>query len=137
PRRLELLEAAMDAHTGLIWSAVVPLTPVGVTSILRGSWATETVRTGAGVVGIVGNPQIYSEVIERGRRPGARMPPPEALRTWVERKLGFDVSPFVIARSIAQKGIQPVRMLERAVESTRPAAQSLWDRVVSRLLEES
>jgi hypothetical protein len=135
-RRMELLERAMDAHTGLVWGAVVPLTPVGVTSMLRG-WQTETNRTATGVVGVVGSPLVYSEVIERGRRPGARMPPPEALRTWVERKLGPEVSPFVVARAIARRGIEPRRMLERAVEGSRPAAEGIWAGVVRQLLEES
>ena len=137
PARMRLLLAAMDAHTGLIWGAVVPFTPVGVTSLLRGAWHSEVVATAGSVIGIVGNPLLYAEVIERGRRPGAPMPPPDALRTWVERKMGPEVSAFVVARSIGRKGIEGRQMLRKAVTLTTPPAQRLWAGVVSRLLENS
>lgn len=137
PARARLLESAMHAHTGLIWGAVVPLTPVGVTSALRGAWQTEVVFTGGSLLGIVGNPLIYAEVIERGRRAGARMPPPDALRVWVERKMGPGASAFVVARSIGRKGIEGRQMLKKAVALTSPAAQRLWGGVASRLLEGS
>lgn len=125
--RTARLERTMDAHTALIWAAVVKGSPVGVTSHLRGSWRPETLVTGAGgVIGIVGSPLDYSEVVERGRTPGAKMPPPDALATWVATKLGADVSPFVVARSIGRKGIKEVRMLQKAVAMTTPAARALW-----------
>ncbi len=137
PARLRMIETAMLAHTGLIWGAVVPFTPVGVTSALRGAWGTEVRATGTSVVGIVGNPLIYSEVIERGRRPGAPMPPIEAIRTWVERKIGPDVSPYVIARAISRKGIEGRRMLQKAVLATQGPAERLWGATAARLLEGS
>lgn len=137
PARARQLETAMVAHTGLIWGAVVPLTPVGVTSALRGAWGTEVRMFGQTLIGIVGNPLIHSEVIERGRRAGAPPPPAEAIRTWVERKMGPEVSAFVVARSIGRKGIQARRMLETAVRLSRPAAERIWGATVSRLLGSS
>lgn len=135
--RMARLEATMDAYTGLIWAAVVKGTPVGVTSMLRGSWRTETLRLGSSVVGLVGSPLLYSEVMERGRRPGSPMPPPSAIATWVARKLGPDVSPFVVARAIGRRGIQGRHMLEMAIELTRPAGAALFGGAVSVLLETS
>lgn len=137
PARMRMLHAAMDAHTGLIWGAVVPLTPVGVTSALRGAWGTEVRLLGETLIGIVGNPLVHSEVIERGRRPGAPPPPVEAIRTWVERKMGAEVSAFVVARSIGRKGIEGRRMLQKAVLLVEPGARALWGATVSRLLEGS
>lgn len=137
PARMNMLHAAMDAHTGLIWGAVVPLTPVGISSALRGAWGTTVRQIGQSIVGIVGNPLIYSEVIERGRRPGAPPPPVESIRTWVERKMGPEVSAYVVARSIGRKGIEGRRMLEKAVRLVAPSAQRLWGATVSRLLEGS
>lgn len=137
PARMRMLETAMVAHTGLIWGAVVPLTPVGVTSALRGAWGTEVRMFGETLIGIVGNPLVHSEVIERGRRAGASPPPVDAIRTWVERKMGPEVSAFVVARSIGRKGIKPRRMLDTAIRVTRPAAERVWGATVSRLLESS
>ena|SRR5438105_3072394 len=137
PARAAMLSRAMDAHLGLIHGAVVPLTPVGVTSELRGSWATENTTGANRIYGVLGSPLVYAEVMEEGRRPGAPMPPPEALARWVELKIGTGVDPFVIARSIARKGIKGRHMLERAVEASRSVAGAIWSSVASRLLEES
>lgn len=135
--RLEMLTGWMDAETAIIWGAVVPLTPVGVTSQLRGSWATETNVRGLGVEGIVGNPLIYADVIERGRTPGATMPPPDAIARWVAVKIGAEVSAFVVARSIGRKGIEEVRMLQKALERTLPVRLAHRADTISRLLEDS
>lgn len=135
--RVARLESTMDAYTALIWGAVVQGSPVGVTSLLRGSWRTETLTVGTSVVGIVGSPLLYSEIMERGRRAGAAMPPPSAIATWVARKMGPDVSPYVVARSIGRKGIRGKKMLDKAIKATRPAGQALFGRSVSILLETS
>ncbi len=50
----------------------------------------------------------YFPVMEFGRRPGAKMPPPQKLRGWARRH-GFGTTPgalFVLARSIARRGIK-------------------------------
>ena len=60
---------------------------------LRGGIFSEMRGTELQPIGIVASPSEHSEVMENGRRPGQRMPPPEALETWVEKKLdvfGFD-----------------------------------------------
>ena len=51
------------------------------------------------------SPLNYALPMEEGRRPGAPMPPPEALRGWARRH-GFVGSLFVLARSIARRGIK-------------------------------
>lgn len=124
---------AMSATVLLIQGAVMLGSPVGVTSLLRGSWASEVRGTGALVEGIVGSPLIYAEVIERGRRAGARMPPSAALESWVRTKMGPEVSAFVVARSIGRKGIAPRHMLKTAVEATRPTWQRLFADIVARI----
>lgn len=48
----------------------------------------------------------YYHVMEEGRRPGAKMPPPRELHGWMRRH-GIPVgAAFVIARSIARRGIK-------------------------------
>lgn len=48
----------------------------------------------------------YAVPVDQGRRAGAQMPPPNALRGWMRRHGMGDVSPFVLARSIARRGIK-------------------------------
>ena len=111
----------MDLATAIIQGGVITDTPVGVTSILRGSWQADTLGAWPLILGVVGSPLAYSEVIERGRHAGSQMPPPDALASWVATKLGPDVSPFVVARSIGRKGITGKQMLRHAIDERRPA----------------
>lgn len=80
----------------------------------------------------------YAMVIEEGRQAGARMPPPEALRGWLRRHGSF-TTPFVLARSIARRGIKGrffMRSAKEATEQQMPnylneAAQSIgreWEK---------
>jgi hypothetical protein len=120
-RRRQVLIRGFDLATLIIHRAVGITTPIGVTSILANSWATDTLDLWPRIFGIVGTPIEYASVMERGRTAGARMPPPDAIATWVARKLGPDVSPFVVARSIGRKGIEGREMLLHAIDDTRPA----------------
>lgn len=61
-------------------------------------------------------PLVYAPVMEFGRKPGAKMPPPAALEGWVRRHWFGGVSrgnqnairssAFVLARSISRRGIK-------------------------------
>jgi hypothetical protein len=131
-----ILTQAMDADLATIHEAVVPLTPVGVTSMLRGSWQSVNMLPGE-FMGVLGSPLVYAPVMEEGRTPGAKMPPPEALRAWVALKVGADVDPFVIARSIGRKGIKGKHMLREALAFALPRRKAIWDAAAGRLMEES
>lgn len=48
----------------------------------------------------------YAGAVESGRRAGAGMPPPDALRGWMQRHGLGGVSPYVIARGIARRGVR-------------------------------
>lgn len=48
----------------------------------------------------------YAGVMEEGRRPGARMPPPQSLLGWMARHGLAGVSPWVLARAIARRGVK-------------------------------
>jgi glycyl-tRNA synthetase beta subunit len=71
------------------------------TSALARSIVSESSESSARVF----TPLNYAMTVEEGRRPGAKMPPPEALRGWARRH-GFQGSLFVLARAIARRGIK-------------------------------
>ncbi len=60
----------------------------------------------------------YHPVMEAGRRAGSRMPPPAALADWARRK-GFQGSLFVLARSIAPRGIKGRFYMRKAAKAAR------------------
>lgn len=83
---------------------------IGSTGAERGGWFIEMHGRGTPRPrGIIGNPILYSEIREVGRRPG-RMPPPAALMPWVGTKLGIPPGPeresvaFLVARKIGARG---------------------------------
>jgi len=113
------------------------------TGTLLGSVFSEMHGTPVEVYGLVAiSPPAdrYGLVIEEGRRPGARMPPPDALILWVRHKFRDAITlaatvvtksgrvrrskkkaasaerglAFAIARSIAKKGFAGVHMFRRA-----------------------
>ena len=54
---------------------------------LHNSIIGKVVKWDKGVVGVTGAAAKYAEVMELGRRPGSRMPPPYPLTRWVWKKL--------------------------------------------------
>lgn len=86
------------------------------------------------------NLEEYWKYIEKGRRPGAKMPPVEAIENWIKvRKIlprpvalksGKQRVPtvqqlaYVIARSISRKGIAPRPFMRESIEDTMKDFQS-------------
>lgn len=58
----------------------------------------------------------YAVPVDQGRRAGAKMPPPNALRGWMQRHGMGNVPPFVLARAIARRGIRGRFFLRAAKE---------------------
>lgn len=92
-------------------------TPVGAHGLLRGSYAHEIRGATRGdVVGIVGSPLNYALPVELGTKP--HFPPLDALKDWVEKKLGVDPSrsenvAFLVARKIAKRGTKGAGMASK------------------------
>jgi hypothetical protein len=52
--------------------------------------------------------------VESGRRAGAAMPPVHIIESWARRKLGVAGLGYIIAKRIAERGIKPRPVLNRA-----------------------
>lgn len=78
--------------------------------ILRASIAPEVRSSGREVIGVVGSNQKHAPMMEFGTKP--HWPPLDALRVWARRH-GMNV--YLVARSIARKGIKERRFLRNAL----------------------
>jgi len=81
----------------------------------------EIVDTGSMLTLLLKAPKYYINV-DKGRRAGSKQPPLNKIKTWMRRK-GIKGSPFVIARSIARKGIEPTGIYSDATKKTIKAVR--------------
>lgn len=79
-----------------------------------GSIYDEAHAAGDGVVAIFGASSKAAIFVEKGRRPGAPMPPEGVLLPWMAAHGISESAEFVVRRSIAQKGIKPAPFVGRA-----------------------
>lgn len=70
------------------------------------------------------NTAPYAAVIELGRRPGARMPPPDALKPWVEKKLKPHKEAVKAKRSELRDEGRRTREARRAIKAAGGNAAS-------------
>ena len=85
-----------------------------------------------GITGRVFSSLPYAIVMDEGRTPGARMPPPAAIELWVQRKLGLTGTEaaraaFAIARSIGEKGIDPRAFADEAFSAGQNKVDRLFE----------
>jgi hypothetical protein len=66
----------------------------------------------------------YYHVMEYGRKPGGRMPPLDAIAGWLRRK-GSNANAFVVARSIARRGIKGRFFMRQGFVATQKAMPKL------------
>jgi hypothetical protein len=71
--------------------------------IYQKSWKVEAKFTRLDI----DNVADHSPYVEGGRRPGARMPPLQPIREWLERHGSDPAGAFIVARAIGLRGIQP------------------------------
>lgn len=132
---------AMNKSGLLLVSKIKPLTPV-YRGALRNSIGSEVIHESAtSIVGRVGSSlksEQYPAVMEFGRRPGAKMPPPDALERWVHLKLGTVEGSgvgFVIARSIARKGIKGKRFMKRGWEAGKAQVNKFFEEALEKIAD--
>ena len=90
------------------------------TGRFRRSWKTMRIERGVAIF----NDAPYAPVVEGGRRKGAKMPPPGALVSWVQRRAGVSkkdakAAAFLIARAIKQRGLKPRNIQKSSLTNIR------------------
>jgi hypothetical protein len=130
------LGAAMQESVVYLQGLVQAATPAD-TGLHRGSVFTEVRGTPLELRGVVASPLKSMLVLERGRRPGQRMPPLGPIRAWLQRHGGTEAAKlaFVVARSIGRRGLFPrqgkpdgYRMFEQAAHRGADAVHAIFAR---------
>ncbi len=136
------LTRAMTQSVVALESAIKPLVPV-FRGRLRGSIGSQVMQEVGSVVGKVGSTlksEDYPAVMEFGRRPGAKMPPPSALERWVHLVLRVPNEnargvAYTVARSIARRGIKGRRFMARGYEASQGIIQQYFSDALTALTE--
>ena len=148
PRHLQqVMTDAMEQSLLLVKGQVVVGTPTNV-GTLRASISHEIISAFPNLVGRVGSPQPYAIVIEKGRAPGSRMPPVDAIKLWVIRKLQLppeevEGAAWAIAKHIAKHGFSTkgdvgpkgARMFEKGMEASEPHVVTIFDKAIKRMVD--
>ncbi|MDA8137922.1 MAG: hypothetical protein M0036_04640 [Desulfobacteraceae bacterium] len=127
---------AMHEVTQLGTRLVKGRTPQGVMGAqggLLGSIQPEVRNVRNGVIGIIGTANPYGLVVEKGRRPGQKPPPADALVRWIEVKMGVSTEDakkisHPVRWKIAKKGTAGAHMFEKTLEEDWAEFQTIFDR---------
>lgn len=98
---------------------------------LLGSITEEVLGSGDEISGIIYSDEIYAPFQERGADP--YWPDQEALEEWAT---DHDVSPYVVARAIARRGLEPKKFLELAFWEQGAIVLDLVGDVVVTIMEQ-
>lgn len=116
-----------------IWEALVVGNTPTDSGLLLNSIGTKVIFGASAILGSVTTTldPIYGEPVEYGRKPG-KMPPSDAIKLWVIRKLGLsgkeaDSAAFLIARAIGRRGTKAARMFQKGYKEGLPIVLDLWD----------
>jgi len=82
--------------------------------------------------GVVASPDFHFQVLEFGRRAGARMPPSAPLEAWCERH-GIDSSAvFAVRLAISRRGLPAHHMMQKTIEEGRKHFATVWFKQIGR-----
>jgi hypothetical protein len=82
------------------------------------------------IIGVIFSDKIHAPFQERGTDP--YWPNIEALEEWAE---DHDISPFLVARAIARRGLEPKKFMERAFWEQGATVLELVGDVVAEIME--
>lgn len=125
---------AMKQAALLVEGDAKRLAPVD-TGHLRASITSE-VRVGGSqgkdVIGVIGSNVKYAPYMELGTKP--HFPPPAALAVWARR---HGLNAFVVARSIAAKGLKARRYLQGSFEKNQAKVEQILDAGVHKITKKA
>lgn len=78
----------------------------------------------------VGVTSEYAQVMEYGRKAGSKQPPIAAITPWAN---AHGIPPFVLARSIARKGIAGRHYMKKAAEGAVPFIRQAFDNAARKI----
>ena len=118
---------------------LVKRTPVGVTGRMRSGWIQRVSILSAEPVRIHGenvNVTPYAIHVDQGSVPHwPPYGPGSSLALWVQRKLGPNVSAFLVARRISRVGTRAQRIVERTARAVRgPITNHFQTTVINRIV---
>ena len=147
----EELELAMDLSAEILVGATIEGTPVADGILASSIHHSGVIQDAGGMRVEIGDSTPYGEVIAKGRKPGSRMPPVEALIGWVwsHRTYFDDVETesdakgiaFLIARNIARRGFASAPdgegkgwdMYAKALEAKEDEIMAIFERAKRRI----
>lgn len=142
---------AMYESVTMLEGAVIKGTPVFL-AFLRNGIFGKVISAYRGVVGVAGPAQIYAWVVEAGRKPGGKFPPPDAIARWLkgsikgkrfvaEIKAAYGIkkdstalksATFLKSRGIANKGTKGAFMFEKGQIETEPRIRRRFNKAAQR-----
>jgi hypothetical protein len=109
---------------------------------LRGSFSKEIHGSSYNMMGSAATTLLYGMPVELGRSAG-KMPPVDAIKLWVVRKLGIsgkeaDKAAWAIAYSIGKKGTEGVHMVQKTYDDavSGPEITRIWEYELEQFLRE-
>ena len=110
---------------------------VNTGSYLRSWRSTALVPIGAALF----NSALHAAIVELGRRPGARMPPLDAIARWAQRRLGLSYAEararaFLNARAIQRRGLLPRLVMTNGLDEMVRVVEEEQQRELDAALEQ-
>lgn len=130
---------AMQKSTTAVEGTAKTNWPVGVSGRSRNAITSSVRKTSKSVRGrVFSTVRKYPLVVEHGRQPGSKMPPPSKLYRWVQIVMNVPAKSvkgvaFVVARRIGRKGIKGKHIFSKAYQSNKSLIISHFKRAVENI----
>lgn len=129
-KQLSNMRKPMQQATNLVTTAAQNNAPVD-TGVLKRRILASVSHRGQTTTGVVGSDVAYAPFMELGTRP--HFPPVSALQGWASR---HGMNAFVVARTIARRGLKARRYLQRALEDNTKRVVSIFVEAVSKIIKD-
>lgn len=129
-KALSNMRKPMQQATNLVTGVAQNNAPVD-TGKLKSSILPSVSHRGKTTMGVVGSNLAYAPFMELGTRP--HFPPVAALEGWASR---HGMNAFVVARTIARRGLKARKYLQRALDSNRRRIINIFVEAVAKIIKD-